>query len=355
VSLYYNVLGIMSGTSLDGVDMAYCIFEKSQGKWKFDIVESTTVEYGSSWQVKLRGAPLISGEALTNLGMEYGHYLGELCASFIEEQHLKPAIISSHGHTVFHNPTQGYTLQIGEGAAIYAHTKIPVIYDFRTQDLAFGGQGAPLVPIGDKLLFSNYSACVNLGGVANISRTIDSELKAWDIGFCNMVLNALSMEKGYAYDNNGALAASGKIDRQLMVELEQMAYYSHPYPKSLGREDYEKTIKPLMTKSKIATEDKMRTWVEHISAHIVSDIGKAKENVLFTGGGAHNDFLMQCIKDKLKMELIIPPSEIIDFKEALIFAFMGVLRMENENNILASVTGAVCDHCSGKIIGATLF
>ena len=339
----------MSGTSLDGVDLAYCIFDKKQGRWEYQIIKSITVEYDTLWKNKLINAPSLSAEGITKLDFEYGDYIGRLADAFIKRQNLKPDFIASHGHTIFHNPESGYTLQIGKGSSISAHVDCAVISDFRSKDIALGGQGAPLVPIGDKLLFSEYDACINLGGVANISFNNDSNRIAWDIGFCNMPLNYLMRNFDKEYDNNGETASKGNIDNELLQELNRLDYYKQSHPKSIGREDFESMILPIINNSKASTEDKLRTWVEHISSEITKNISNIQNNILLTGGGALNTFLINTIKEKTNCNIIIPDEQLINSKEALIFAFLGVLRMENEINVLNSVTGATKAHCSGAI------
>ena len=339
----------MSGTSLDGVDLAYCIFDKKQGKWEYQIIKSITVEYDTQWKEKLLNAPFLSSVELTKLDFEYGDYIGRLADAFIKRQNLKPDLIASHGHTIFHNPNNGYTLQIGKGSSISANVNCKVVSDFRSQDVALGGQGAPLVPIGDKLLFSEYDACINLGGVANISIDSNNKRIAWDIGFCNMPLNYLMRDFDKEYDKNGETASKGNINNELLQELNRLEYYKQSHPKSLGREDFESIILPIFSKSKASTEDKLRTWVEHISSEIAKNISNSQNNVLLTGGGTMNTFLIKTIKEKTNCNIIIPNEQLINSKEALIFAFLGVLRMENEINVLSTVTGATKDHCSGAI------
>ena len=344
----YKAIGIMSGTSLDGIDLVYCIFDKKQGVWEYKIIKSITVEYDSSWKERLINAPFLSAEELTKLDFEYGDYIGRLADAFIKRQNLKPNLIASHGHTIFHNPNSKYTLQIGKGSSISAHVNCKVVSDFRSQDIALGGQGAPLVPIGDKLLFSEFDACINLGGVANISLDKGSQRIAWDIGFCNMALNHFMKHYNKSYDEGGRIAAQGNINNELLQGLNKLEYYNLLHPKSIGREDFEKTILPLLNKFKIDITDKLRTWVEHISIQIANSISD-NTNVLLTGGGTLNTFLVKIIKEKTNCNIVIPDEQLIDSKEALIFAFLGVLRMENEINILSSVTGAKKDHSSGAI------
>jgi anhydro-N-acetylmuramic acid kinase len=145
-------LGIMSGTSLDGVDLALCRFKENKGIWKYDILDAFTIPYTSNWESKLRSAHRLNVQDFLLLHNEYGKYIGNLAKQFLEKK-PSPDIISSHGHTIFHQPDKGFTFQLGNGAAIAATANISTVSDFRSLDVALGGQGAPLVPVGDKLLF----------------------------------------------------------------------------------------------------------------------------------------------------------------------------------------------------------
>ncbi len=345
----YKAIGIMSGTSLDGLDLAYCIFDKKQGKWEYSLIKSISIEYDIKWRTKLANASLLSAQDLLKLDFEYGNYIGKLVSAFIKRQKLKPNLIASHGHTVFHNPSEGYTLQIGNGNAIASHVDCTVVNDFRSQDINLGGQGAPLVPIGDQLLFSNYDVCINLGGVANISVVHNNERIAWDIGFCNMVLNHFCKDFDINYDKDGLLASEGDIDSVLLNKFSAMEYYKLKHPKSLAREQFESNILPIINDSNISTKNKLRTWVEHIAIKISEDIPQDSKEVLITGGGVFNKFLMERIKLKTKARVNIPTEQLVESKEALIFAFLGALRLEGEVNILKSVTGASKNHSAGAI------
>jgi len=345
-----TAIGIMSGTSLDGVDLAYCVFDKKEGQWEFDIIKAITVEYDDEWKNKLISAPKLCSKELIKLDYEYGHYLGRLVSAFAKRQNLKPDIVASHGHTIFHNPKEKYTLQIGNGTALRSHISCPLVFDFRSQDIALGGQGAPLVPIGDELLFHKYDACINLGGFANISLDKDGERIAWDIGPFNLVFNYLAKKKGFEYDKNGDIAMRGNINNELLDKLNSIDYYSQPHPKSLGREWFEEVFTPIIENSYLSTENKMRTCAEHISLQIANSFSEDFNNVLFTGGGAFNRYLMKLIEEKTNCKITVPNELLINYKEALIFAFLGVLRINNEVNVLSSVTGAVRNHSSGSLI-----
>jgi anhydro-N-acetylmuramic acid kinase len=279
---------------------------------------------------------------------EYGRLLGEICTTFIEKHQLHPELIASHGHTVFHRPKEGFSFQIGNGNDLAAVTGIPVVSDFRSLDISLGGNGAPLVPVGDRLLFSDYDSCLNLGGFSNISMNKDSKTIAYDICPVNIVLNYFSEKVGEKYDKDGALGWTGTINDRLLKELDDLAYYSLSPPKSLGREYIHSTLLPIFENYKLETRDFLRTYYEHIAGKIVCAINYEGNNTsLFTGGGAKNKFLVQLIKNKTKVNIVIPEEDIIDFKEAIIFAFLGLLRKLGQINCLASVTGAKKDSSVG--------
>jgi anhydro-N-acetylmuramic acid kinase len=345
----FKAIGLMSGTSLDGLDIVYAEFKKENDKWQFDIIHCETKDYDDRWKSRLRDAHLSGDESLELLNKEYGEFLGNAVKRFIEKNKIKPQLIASHGHTVFHDPANGITVQTGDGREIAKITETTVVYDFRSEDVRLGGQGAPLVPIGDKLLFGEYEACVNLGGFANISVDENGIRKAWDICPVNFVLNALARRLGKDYDDDGLLAQKGKIDKKLLNRLNSLEYYSLPAPKSLGREWVEKNIEPLLADSKLPVEDLLRTFTEHSALKIAGSMKGIDGKVLFTGGGTYNDFLMKTISRYTKAETVIPSQKIIDYKEALIFALMGVLRLENKINILGSVTGSGQDITAGRI------
>lgn len=337
----------MSGTSLDGMDICLTEFSENAGKWNYKILAAETISYSEKWLENLKRAERSSGAALMELHEEYGIFIGETVNSFLEKNKIKkPVLISSHGHTIYHRPDAGYTFQLGDGKKIHALCKIPVVSDFRSGDVALGGQGAPLVPIGDKLLFGEYDLCLNLGGFANISFEKNNKRIAFDICPVNYVLNFLAKRTGKNFDENGKLSSSGKAIPGLIEKLNSLSFYQQPPPKSLGREWVEQNIFPLLD-TKYKTEDLLCTFTEHIAQQLSYHCRKGK--LLLTGGGTHNDFLVEQIKEKCKTEIIIPDQLTIDFKEALIFALLGLLRMKNEINILSSVTGAQRDSCGGEL------
>jgi len=346
----YAVIGLMSGTSLDGVDIAYCNFELEDDSWKFTIKETTTVKYAPEWHLNLKESIFKDANQLQILDNLYGEYLGNLCKSFINKHKIKPDLIASHGHTVFHQPDKGFTLQIGNGDKIAKITNTPTVYDFRSLDVKLGGQGAPLVPIGDRLLFKEYDFCLNLGGFANISFEKNTTRIAFDICPLNIVINEVCEHIGLSFDKNGEIAKQGEVNTNLLNELNDLKYYAQVFPKSLGKEFVLEEIQPLLNKYPISIAHKLRTFYEHIAIQISKTINtETGETVLVTGGGTYNVYLLELIRKHINRKIVIPSKTIIDFKEAMIFAFLGVLKKRGENNCLASVTGASQD-CSGGIL-----
>jgi len=344
----FQAIGLMSGTSLDGLDICFAAFEKKE-RWNFQILQAETLPYPQKWEEKLRNSIHLSPEELLELHSEYGFYLGQKVQEFITKNDLENIdLIASHGHTVFHQPHKKFTLQIGDGRAVKIATGLPVVYDFRSQDVLMGGNGAPLVPIGDELLFSGYDACLNLGGFSNISLRQNNQRIAFDIAPVNIVLNRLAQKFNKSFDENGDLARKGNINEDLLEKLNTLKFYSQPHPKSLGIEWCTESIFPLL--ENIETRNVMATFTEHIALQISDVINKNNlQNVLCTGGGTYNTFLTEKIKEKTGSKIMIPENEIINYKEALIFAFMGVLRMNNEINVLSSATGSSKDHSSGIV------
>lgn len=347
----YNVIGVMSGTSLDGVDIAHVMFFKNSAEWQFQIHEATTIPYPKEWEDLLRNAIHLNSEELQVLNVSYTNFLGKLVDDFIQQHAIKGLdAVCSHGHTVLHQPDLGYTLQIGNLPVLADLLKLTVVCDFRVQDVALGGQGAPLVPIGDHYLFATYDQCVNLGGFSNISMIANGQRISFDICPVNVLLNPIAQELGFAYDNKGKLAKSGEIHSELLQQLNTLSFYQQKAPKSLGMEWAIKEIHPLLKSYTISRKDLLRTLVEHIAIQIASVL-KENYKVLFTGGGSYHQFLMERIAFHAPLvQIEIPEPKIIDFKEALIFGFLGVLKLRNEVNVLKSVTGASKDHSSGTIL-----
>lgn len=343
-------LGLMSGTSLDGLDAIFCTFHQQENGYGYKILFGTTLEYDEETRNMLQNAPFVSGEQLIFYDRKYGHYLGKKVNELITQSGIKPDMVASHGHTVFHAPEKKLSFQMGHGAAITAECGLPVMYDFRSLDVALGGHGAPLVPIGDKLLFSHFDACLNLGGFSNVSMERNGKRIAWDICPVNFIANHLASIKGKHYDRDGSIGAAGTVQKKLLYKLESLDYYQKKYPKSLAREWVESNMAFLLSDLEYSVEDTLRTFYEHVATRIVSDIDIKSGKVLCTGGGVKNRFLMQCIKEKSSWEVVIPENELVDFKEALIFAFLCFLKQSGKPNCLASVTGARCDSLGGSVI-----
>ncbi len=349
------VAGLMSGTSLDGLDIAFCRFRKKGKEWRYEILSAATVPYSRRMKKKIGGLMKSSAEELAETDAFLGTYSGEQVKKAIAKENIQPDLIASHGHTVFHQPGKGFTTQIGNGAYISAVAGIPVVSDFRSMDVALHGQGAPLVPIGDKLLFGQYDYCLNLGGIANISFDKGSKRIAGDICPVNMVLNLLAEAKGKNFDKDGKMASTGKIDQSLLDRLNRLSFYKASFPKSLGREWVEKEVLPLLENAKISIEDKLATVCEHVAYQIsVLVAGKKKKvSLLATGGGALNKYLIERLRERCgkNVEVVVPDPLIVGYKEALIFAFLGVKRISGEPNILSSVTGASRDSVGGALHG----
>ena len=345
----FNVIGVMSGTSLDGVDIVYVKFTLNES-WRFKIINSKTYKYADSTVDMLSDISKKNLEEIKEIDVVYSNKLAKIINEFIEEFSInKIDFVSSHGHTAIHDPSNLITYQIGNLSTLSTEINQKVICDFRVQDVKLGGEGAPLVPVGEKYLFHEYDSFINLGGFANISNHKGESLIAYDICPVNIVLNNLSKKIGKDFDDKGSIASSGKLIINLYEELEKLEYYQLDPPKSLGIEWVDEYIFPLINKYfDYPIEDLLNTLSNHIANQISNNL-KNLDKVLVSGGGAYNDYLIDLIRSKTDSEIIIPSKNIIEFKEALIFAFLGVLRYLNINNCYSSVTGATKDHCSGKI------
>ena len=347
----FRIIGMMSGSSLDGLDLVSVVFESADGL-KFHIEAAESRPYPEAWRQRLSEAHLLSGLELSFLDVEYGRFVGEQILVFMQTHDLTAQAVAMHGHTVFHEPHKGLTLQIGNGAAVAAVCGLPVVGKFRDKDVALGGEGAPLVPIGDRLLFGQYAYCLNLGGIANISYEEKGQRKAFDITTCNMALNTLARRQGLPFDRNGALAASGKSIQALRERLDALDFYRQSPPKSLGREWFERVQQPLYLnyiEQGFSEADILRTFVEHIAAQI-GRVCERAGRMLITGGGAFNGFLVENIRKACpKAVCETDDAMLIEYKEALIFAFLGLLRLQNRINCLRSVTGASADHVGGCV------
>lgn len=344
----YRVLGIMSGTSLDGIDIALLNFKKTSA-WEYEIVKAETLPYPPEWQKKLSEAVFYSDPQLKELNKNYTTFLAKKIVDFKDKndiQHLDA--VCSHGHTIKHEPQNGYTLQIGNLPKLANLIDDTLVCDFRVEDVELGGQGAPLVPIGDELLFKDYEYCLNLGGFANISTNSKGKRLAYDICAVNTVLNYLAERLGKAYDRNGELAAGGTLDEDFLEKLSALEFYQQSAPKSLGIEWVNQHIFPLLEEMEVTTA--LHTYVIHVAAQIARTLDNdPSSKVLVTGGGAFNGFLMDRIKAETGNHVYVPSPELVNYKEALIFGFLGILRLREEINVLGSVTGASRDHCSGRV------
>ncbi|MCC5918906.1 MAG: anhydro-N-acetylmuramic acid kinase [Cryomorphaceae bacterium] len=344
-----NVLGLMSGTSLDGLDMALVRFSTNTGK--YELIHAKSIKYHESVVKKLENAHLLNGELLTKLDHWFGQFMGMHVRDFIHEgQHVD--LVASHGHTVFHRPELGFTRQIGNGFELSKACGRPVVCDFRTKDVVLGGQGAPLVPRGDLDLFPHFDAWMNLGGMANITVKTDVSVLAWDLAPCNVVFNYLSKRLGSSYDRGGRFAASGSLIPELYNKLIHLPYFSAPPPKSLGREWVEAQVFPLLLNEN-APEDLLHTCAVAFAKVIHNQIPNEVKSVLVSGGGAYNDFFIQILEQHRPVVFQLASAEIIEFKEAVVFAYLGYLFVNNKPNVLASVTGASHDHVGGVWYDAT--
>ena len=338
----------MSGSSLDGLDITLVKFDEEGGRYDFQILAAETLPYPEHWTKQLSNAFHKQPKDLVQLDKDYGKYLGEQVLAFAKKHNAQPDFVASHGHTIFHKPDEHYTLQIGDGQELAKACGFTVINDFRSEDVSKGGQGAPLVPIGDKLLFSDYEICLNIGGIANLSYDEGSKRIAYDLCIANQALNYLANMNGLNYDRDGELARSGEVDMTLLKKLNRHPFYGQLPPKSLGREFFEANQKELL--QGLPVPDMLATFVEHIALQIALPISfLPKGRILCTGGGARNKFLVERLQARTKHEVVVPEKQIIDYKEALVFAFLGLLRLEGKTNVLASVTGAESDSCSGRI------
>jgi anhydro-N-acetylmuramic acid kinase len=361
--MVYKAIGIMSGSSLDGLDMAYVHFQEIGGKWNYELLHSECYPYTQGWKDRLKNATSLSAIDYQLLHTAYGHYIGEKVSQFIDTNglHHKVDLISSHGHTTFHLPKQFMTAQVGDGAAIAAETALPVISDLRAMDLALGGQGAPIVPIGEQLLLGEYDWFLNLGGIANLSYNGPDGYIAFDVCPANRVLNMLAQELGKEYDENGASAAAGTAHPVLLERLNALEYYRQPWPKSLANDFGTGVVHPLIKEFDLSVQDALCTVTTHIAQQVGSAVGltqsqtgrmPAAGRLLVAGGGALNGYLVARIREHLTpvfAELVVPGRDLINFKEAIIMALIGVLRWREEYNVLASVTGAKRNSIGGAV------
>ncbi|MEP3209452.1 MAG: anhydro-N-acetylmuramic acid kinase [Maribacter sp.] len=351
----FKILGLMSGTSLDGLDLCYCFINKDIDTWSFEIVETKSIPYSDDMQSELKDSIYLKANELLQFHNTYGTWLGQKARQFISEKKLDVDFIASHGHTTHHQPENGLTFQLGSGQHLANESGCKVVCDFRTNDVALGGQGAPLVPIGDQLFFGEYDYCLNLGGISNISLIQKGKRIAYDIGLANMILNYITRKIDLAYDKGGEMARSGTINQSMLDRLNDLKYYLLPHPKSIGYEWFVEEVVPIVDLTDDSTENLLHTSIHHICEKVAQQVklnSTKKASTLFvTGGGALNHFLIKVLQEKLgeSVEVMVPEKTLIEFKEAVVFALMGALRIGQEMNVLHSVTGAKRDSSSGVV------
>lgn len=357
--MIYHVIGLMSGSSLDGLDIVYTELEEIRGSWSYKLVAAECMPYDTHWQALLKNAGSMSVGDFLCLHTAYGRYLGTCVERFIDKHDLRHKIhfIASHGHTIYHNPAAHTSFQLGDGASLAAITGLPVISDLRSLDVALGGQGAPIVPIGDKLLFGTYDYWLNIGGIVNVTVRKDEQLLAWDVCPGNQMLNAITQIEGKVMDKDGKMAAQGKLLPTILEQLRAAPYYSDAPPKSLSNTKAMELAQPVLTTNIGTVNDLSHTAVCHIANNIAKAVAsyphnKEEATMLVTGGGAFHGFLIEKIQEALnpqKIRTVVPDSQTIQYKEAIVMALIGALRWREETNVLSAVTGAAKDSISGTI------
>ena len=357
--MVYSVIGLMSGSSLDGLDIAYTRFTEISGKWSFELLEAECVPYPDALAAELGKAHTLGVPAFLRLHTGYGHYLGEQINHFIKKYNLQHKVhfIASHGHTVWHEPAARTTAQIGDGAAIAGWTLLPVISDLRNMDVALGGQGAPIVPIADRMLLSEYDFCLNIGGIANVTINREEPI-AFDICPANQLLNHFALRSDKAYDDRGEMARVGSSSPAVLEKINQVAFYNLSSPKSLHNGFVTEEVLPHFEELNDSHHDALHTSTRHIAAQIAKALEPYRDptleqKMIITGGGAFNDFLVETLKEELyktgPIEVVIPDEQTIKFKEAIAMALMGTLRWREETNVLQSVTGATTNSVGGAM------
>jgi anhydro-N-acetylmuramic acid kinase len=346
----FEVIGVMSGSSLDGLDLAWVELVHDAGDWSFNIREALTVPYDRHFQQRLKDAMHGSALELARLHRDLGRLIGTACRDLVGSTPVH--LIASHGHTLFHRPDEGLTAQLGCGAHIAAVSGITTVCDFRTTDVALGGQGAPLVPLGERLLFPEHRAFLNIGGICNIALHAAERVVGYDVCIGNQALNELAGEAGMPYDANGAMACTGRVDAALVAALNALPFHQQPTPRSLGRDWYSTAVQPLIGDRRIPVADRLASVVEHIAQQVSIALKDATGPVLVTGGGAHNTYQIERLRALCGVALEVPDARTVDYKEALTFALLGVLRLRGEATALASVTGAGRDSVGGAVYPA---
>ena len=355
----------MSGSSLDGLDLAFCRFDlqpQRPGRLlaAWELLAAETRPYPAEWRDRLRDAPTLDGRGLWQLHAELGQLYGAWSTDFLAQQAIRADLISSHGHTVHHFPEAGFTTQIGDGAAIAARTGVATVDQLRSADVALGGQGAPLAPLADRYFFPEYPACLNLGGIANLSVRKGDTYLAFDISGANQILDRLAQEKGLAYDADGQLARQGKFRGDLAKQLDALPYLAKAYPKSLDNGWVRDQQWPIVRDFPASAEDRLRTFCEHLAGQIAAHLRRVRTReglspttlrLLVAGGGVHNGFLMECLHRACGSDvaIVVPPARLADFKEAAFIALAGAFRLLELPNSYASVTGARVDAINGAL------
>lgn len=353
-----SIIGCMSGSSLDGLDMTLCQFQLHDGKADWSITAAETQSFPEDLRQALKTAPQLDGFTLQKLHADFGVFIGQSLRRWMERHHLKADYIASHGHTVFHDPAKHFTLQIGSGAHIAFHAGVDTITDFRSADIAAGGQGAPFAPVADKDLFPGYDGYINLGGIANISIVTPEGLrKGWDVGPCNQALNHLAEKAGRSFDPNGSMAASGKIIPSLLQTLVQSFPFEDGQPKGLSNAEVAQQWLKKLVAEEGDVKDALATTTEAIAIMMTDHVKRSITGscrILVTGGGAHNTHLMERLAHHggLEIEWVVPSRDIVDFKECLLMAWLGYLRVHHQPFGLPPFTGASTDTIGGAIYKA---
>ncbi|HNF50820.1 MAG TPA: anhydro-N-acetylmuramic acid kinase [Chitinophagales bacterium] len=349
-------IGLMSGSSLDGLDICYVKFEQQKSSICYTILQATCIAYDKQQTEKLRKAAQLTAFEFAALHTEMGKFFGSLTHQFIQQHQIeKLDFIASHGQTIFHQVATGFTTQIGCGAQIAAQTGHKVVCDLRTADVAYGGQGAPIVPIAEKYLFPDFSFFLNIGGIANIAihNKEKTTIHAYDICAGNTMLNYLAKQKNLDFDDNGNLARNGKVINELLEKLNAIPFCKQAAPKSLGTEHIYETWIPLFDECDSTIEDKLATAVEHIAMQVGKEINNLiphhNSSLFITGGGALNTYLIERIQQHTTYKTIVPDMLTVQYKEALAMAFFGLLRIIEQPNCLASVTGAQKNVIGGAV------
>lgn len=354
----YDSIGLMSGSSLDGLDIVLAAFEVADGRWKYKIKAASCTTFSNAWRSRLENAVHLDTEAYLLLHTAFGKYCGQQVVAFLNNRDVRrrPDVVGAHGHTTFHIPGKGMTHQLGDGAAIAAACRIPVVSDLRSVDVALGGQGAPIIPAGEKLLFPQYRYFMNIGGICNVSVHETKKITAFDVCPANRVLNMLAGLAGKKYDKEGRLAKSGTVNLPLLEKLNSEQFYTRLPPRSLANSFGTGVLYPTILKSRLSVKDALATYCEHIAMQTLKALipyrKKKKTSLLVTGGGALNKYLVGRIRyylEAIGIDIEVPDDDTVNYKEALTMALIGVLRLREQDNVFSSVTGAARNSCGGAL------